>query len=201
MRAHIPRTRYVGGVQPHPPPMRAHATTPPRHRVWVFIKSLLCNSAVCFWKREDNTRKVWADKQLHYTMTESALLKITLYTGNESLFSLSLSLSLSSDADHCECAGPGYSSPLDAMQGPREKLLYIPCIYRGTETKKADYLATVDCDPESPECGKVREREKWGGGGSTHWLCGKPCPSYMVERGCAKGLIDKTEWLGFDVLD
>ena len=44
--------------------------------------------------------------------------------------------------------GPGYATPLDAMKGPREKLLYVPCIYAGTG--KPDYLATIDCDPDSP---------------------------------------------------
>jgi len=53
-------------------------------------------------------------------------------------------------------AGPGYPTPLDAMKrGPREKLLYIPCIYTGTNSKKPDYLATIDCDPDSPSYGKV----------------------------------------------
>ena len=51
--------------------------------------------------------------------------------------------------------GPGYCSPLDAMKGPKEQLLYIPCIYRNTSTKKPDYLATVDCDPFSSDYGKV----------------------------------------------
>ena len=56
--------------------------------------------------------------------------------------------------DGCGCAGgPGYATPLDAMKGPREKLLYIPCIYSGTG--KPDYLATVDCDPASANYGKV----------------------------------------------
>ena len=26
--------------------------------------------------------------------------------------------------------GPGYATPRDAMKAPKEKLLYIPCIYR-----------------------------------------------------------------------
>ena len=58
-------------------------------------------------------------------------------------------------SNDCAGCGPGYSSPLEAMKGPREKLLYIPCIYRGTATKKPDYLVTVDCDPASPQCGQV----------------------------------------------
>ncbi len=57
-------------------------------------------------------------------------------------------------ADHCGC-GPGYASPADAMKGPREKLLYVPCIYSASESKRPDYLATIDCDPESPEYGKA----------------------------------------------
>lgn len=43
------------------------------------------------------------------------------------------------------------------MKGPREKLLYVPCIYRLTDMKKPDYLATIDCDPASPDFGKVDE--------------------------------------------
>ncbi|XP_003384485.1 PREDICTED: selenium-binding protein 1-like isoform X1 [Amphimedon queenslandica] len=56
------------------------------------------------------------------------------------------------------CTGPGYATPLDAMKGPREKLLYIPCIYTNTATKKSDYLATIDCDPDSKDYGKVIHR-------------------------------------------
>lgn len=31
----------------------------------------------------------------------------------------------------CKNKGPGYGSPLQAMAGPREKLLYVTCIYTG----------------------------------------------------------------------
>ncbi|XP_067328439.1 methanethiol oxidase-like [Anolis sagrei] len=44
--------------------------------------------------------------------------------------------------------GPGYASPLDAMRGPKEKLMYVLCVLTGT--RQPDYLATVDVDPESP---------------------------------------------------
>lgn len=57
----------------------------------------------------------------------------------------------------CGC-GPGYATPLDAMSGPRENLLYVPCIYRGTSCKKPDYLATIDCDSQSSTYGKVIHR-------------------------------------------
>jgi selenium-binding protein 1 len=46
---------------------------------------------------------------------------------------------------------------LEAMKGPREKIVYLPCIYNNTGIKKPDYLATVDVDPESPDYGKVRQ--------------------------------------------
>lgn len=34
-------------------------------------------------------------------------------------------------------------------EGPREEIVYLPCIYRNTATLKPDYLATVDVDPRS----------------------------------------------------
>ena len=55
----------------------------------------------------------------------------------------------------CCSNGPGYKTPLDAMKGPREKIVYLPCIYSNTGVKKPDYLATVDVDPESPTYAKV----------------------------------------------
>uniref|UniRef100_A0AAY5KFD7 Methanethiol oxidase n=1 Tax=Esox lucius TaxID=8010 RepID=A0AAY5KFD7_ESOLU len=53
-------------------------------------------------------------------------------------------------AAQCKGCGPGYKSPLDAMKGPREEIVYLPCIYRNTGIQKPDYLATVDVDPKSP---------------------------------------------------
>ncbi|KFO63474.1 Selenium-binding protein 1-A, partial [Corvus brachyrhynchos] len=50
----------------------------------------------------------------------------------------------------CGSCGPGYASPLDAMKGPREEIIYVPCIYRNTGKKIPDFLATVDVDPKSP---------------------------------------------------
>ena len=38
------------------------------------------------------------------------------------------------------------------MRGPRETLLYVPCIYRA---KKPDFLATIDVDESSPSYCKV----------------------------------------------
>ena len=59
-----------------------------------------------------------------------------------------------------ECTGPGYKTPRDAMvNGPREKIVYLPCIVPPQFKKtKADYLATVDVDPNSPSYSKVSQK-------------------------------------------
>jgi selenium-binding protein 1 len=54
------------------------------------------------------------------------------------------------------CHGPGYATPLDAMaRGPREGLIFVPCI--APDGGRPDYLATVDVDPASATFSKVRE--------------------------------------------
>ncbi|KAM4662206.1 methanethiol oxidase [Discoglossus pictus] len=58
----------------------------------------------------------------------------------------------------CGECGPGYKTPLDAMKGPREEIVYLPCIYRNTDIKKPDYLATVDVDPKSKTYSEVIHR-------------------------------------------
>ncbi|NXV05362.1 SBP1A oxidase, partial [Cettia cetti] len=42
--------------------------------------------------------------------------------------------------------------------GPREEIIYIPCIYRNTGKKIPDFLATVDVDPKSPTYSQVIHR-------------------------------------------
>lgn len=44
-------------------------------------------------------------------------------------------------------------------KGPREQIVYLPCIYRNTGTPKPDYLATVDVDPESPTYSQVDQNQ------------------------------------------
>ena len=41
--------------------------------------------------------------------------------------------------------------------GPREKIVYLPCIYNDTGIDALDYVATVDIDPESENFCKVRK--------------------------------------------
>ncbi|CAH1788332.1 unnamed protein product [Owenia fusiformis] len=62
--------------------------------------------------------------------------------------------------DCCSGHGPGYKTPMDAyLNGKREEIVYLPCIYRNTpHDKKPDYLATVDVDPNSPSYSKVIHR-------------------------------------------
>ena len=57
-------------------------------------------------------------------------------------------------------SGPGYASPQDAMQAPRETLLYTVALYVGTGVEKPDYLATVDVDPDSATYSSVVARTK-----------------------------------------
>lgn len=56
----------------------------------------------------------------------------------------------------CGKCGPGYKTPLEAMKGEREKLLYFPCI--PADVSKKNYLCTVDCDPDSSDYGTVIHR-------------------------------------------
>ena len=73
------------------------------------------------------------------------------------------------------CCGPGYASPAEAMQAPREKILYTIAIYVCTGIQKPDYLATIDADPDSPTYSQVISRcEMPGIGDELHhmgWNC------------------------------
>lgn len=56
------------------------------------------------------------------------------------------------------CAGPGYSSPEEAIKAPQETVVYTICIYTGTGIEKPDYLATIDADESSDTYGQVISR-------------------------------------------
>jgi selenium-binding protein 1 len=53
---------------------------------------------------------------------------------------------------------PGFASPKEAVKGPREKHLFVACLYGGTGVKEPDYLAVVDTDPASPTYSQVVHR-------------------------------------------
>ncbi|XP_018494690.1 methanethiol oxidase [Galendromus occidentalis] len=65
-------------------------------------------------------------------------------------------MSCSGSQKGCCGGGPGYPSPREAQKGPREKLLYVPCIV--PTKKRPDYLAVIDIDPSSQDYLKVIHR-------------------------------------------
>ncbi|XP_031949364.1 methanethiol oxidase-like isoform X5 [Corvus moneduloides] len=84
----------------------------------------------------------------------------------------------------CGSCGPGYASPLDAMKGPREEIIYVPCIYRNTGKKIPDFLATVDVDPKSPCYSQVIHRLPMPNvGDELHHSGWNVCSSCFGERG------------------
>lgn len=62
------------------------------------------------------------------------------------------------DHQNRAACGPGYASPKEAMNAPREKLLYTVGLYTGTEIKAPDYVAVVDVDPQSSSYSRVIHR-------------------------------------------
>ena len=60
--------------------------------------------------------------------------------------------------EHNHCYGPGYASPVAAMQAEPEQVLYTIAIYTGTGIEEPDYLATIDVEPKSPTYSQVIHR-------------------------------------------
>ena len=83
-----------------------------------------------------------------------------------------------------KCCGPGYASPAEAMQAPREKLLYTIAIYTGTGIQKPDYLCTIDADPGSDTYSQVISRlEMPGIGDELHHMGWNACSSCHDDAG------------------
>ena len=77
-----------------------------------------------------------------------------------------------------------YATVADAMKAPRETIAYVPGIYTGTDVKKPDYLATIDCDPDSKTFGKVIHRLKMPNvGDELHHFGWNACSSCHGEDG------------------
>lgn len=82
------------------------------------------------------------------------------------------------------CCDRTYATPADAMKAPAEKIAYVPAIFVGTETKKPDYLATVDVDPDSSSYGKVISRLPMPNvGDELHHFGWNACSSCHGEEG------------------
>ena len=83
-------------------------------------------------------------------------------------------------AENCPSAtcGPGFASPAEAMNAPREELLYTVALYVGTGIQRPDYLATIDAAPASPTYSQVIGRlEMPGIGDELHHSGWNACSS------------------------
>eukprot|EP00163_Fabomonas_tropica_P017455 TRINITY_DN30_c0_g1_i1.p1 TRINITY_DN30_c0_g1~~TRINITY_DN30_c0_g1_i1.p1 ORF type:complete len:2576 (+),score=281.31 TRINITY_DN30_c0_g1_i1:473-8200(+) len=101
----------------------------------------------------------------------------------------------------CAKTGPGYATPMDAFNsGSREKFLFTACTYVSTGVDSPDYLAVVDCDPDSPTYSTVVSR-LYGtqAGDELHHFAWSACASchdnpnitrrYLVVPGLASGRV------------
>ncbi len=87
-----------------------------------------------------------------------------------------------SNESNC-CSGPGYASPQDAINAPKENIVYTVCIYTGTNIKKPDYLATIDVDKNSSNYGKVIHRTELGSSGDElHHMGWNACSSCFDDE-------------------
>src|SRR5918997_307412 len=54
---------------------------------------------------------------------------------------------------------PGrYASPAEARKAPREEVVYVACLYEGSNVQKPDFIAVVDVNPDSDRYGEVIHR-------------------------------------------
>uniref|UniRef100_V5I9B5 Selenium-binding protein 1 n=1 Tax=Anoplophora glabripennis TaxID=217634 RepID=V5I9B5_ANOGL len=82
-------------------------------------------------------------------------------------------------------SGPGYASPLDAMKGPREEILYVTCVQPNQGKGKTDLLATVDVNPESPTYCQIIHRLRTGNeDDELHHSGWNICSSCYAPKGC-----------------
>src|SRR5215207_7698342 len=91
-----------------------------------------------------------------------------------------------------------FATPADAMRSPPEELAYVVCTYAGTETKKPDYLATIDLDPKSktysqvihrlamPNVGDELHHYGWNACASCH---GERARRYLIIPGLVSGRV------------
>jgi len=99
------------------------------------------------------------------------------------------SLYRSVETKPCGHCGPGYATPLDAINGPREKILYFPCI--PVDSSKPNYLATADVDPASPDYGKIIHRTEipTGSGDELHHSGWNACSSCYGDKSRQRSIL------------
>lgn len=89
-------------------------------------------------------------------------------------------LSAAARATHAHC----YTSPKEAMQSPRETLMFVTALRVGINDKQPDYLATVDVDPSSPTYSQVVQRVAMPhAGDELHHFGWNACSSCPVDEG------------------
>ncbi|XP_047308521.1 selenium-binding protein 1-like [Impatiens glandulifera] len=83
--------------------------------------------------------------------------------------------------------GPGYGSPLAAMSGPKESIVYVTCVYTGTGREKPDYLSTIDVDPSSETYSKIIHRLRMPHiGDELHHSGWNACSSCYQDSGASR---------------
>ncbi|XP_047739888.1 methanethiol oxidase [Hyalella azteca] len=84
----------------------------------------------------------------------------------------------------CKNNGPGYATPLAAMLGPRERLVWLPCI---ATSAQPDYLATVDVDPDSSTyCQVIHRLHMPHTGDELHHMGWNTCSSCHGDKTCVR---------------
>jgi methanethiol oxidase len=84
---------------------------------------------------------------------------------------------------HAHC-GPGYASPLEAMKGERERVLYTIALRDGTGNETPGYLATIDVDAASPTYSQVIHRTFMPqAGDELHHFGWNACSSCHTDHG------------------
>ena len=100
--------------------------------------------------------------------------------------------------EHHEHCHPTYESVKAAMESPPEKFAFVPAIMVGTKSNHADYLATVDVDPDSKTYSQVVGRFQMPApGDELHHYGWNACSSchgerhrrYLIVPGLASGNI------------
>lgn len=83
--------------------------------------------------------------------------------------------------ERCLEHGPGYATPLEAMDGPKEKIIYVTCVQPNTGDGRTDYLAVVDVDPESGNYGQVISRvHATNSGDEFHHMGWNTCSRFVI---------------------
>lgn len=90
----------------------------------------------------------------------------------------------SENGHHAHAGNVGYGSPQDAMQAPREEIVYVAGLHVGTDVDEPDFLAVVDVDPASETYSEIVHKTPMPNvGDELHhdgWqVCSSGCHAYL----------------------